>query len=482
MGRNKIFEKLSEMNLRPAAADETGEGLPYAPENWPEPGDTWGWKSGKRLQTNGLCFQDRYLYLPLRLSQTENGGSKRKQRHIFASKLSVERFIKTTFPDADVNKFFASFTWRIPAAQPSTNGGNVVPIAAVPLQQIPQAVGEYDSDEGRADILKCRAGNQMCDSLNFGVAIKYSPPMSCDICCSESGFCRACSCILCCKTVSTAHGGYSYIKCPVNAGAGICGHVAHLECALRSSLAGTVGKSIGLDAEYHCRRCDGRTDLVSHVERFVQICKSITVDLDDEIKKKVLDLGACLLRGSTKPAAKTLLNSVELAISKLKCVTNGETMKKKRKRDDSPMAHSEGLPHRGIDPMEVTMNEIHSDARLREEFNDYHSRSSKLDAEIDDILVGLRNSQELEYMVAKEKLKAQKLNLKNLYEQLDSVVSELECPNLTQSEPLYRSIRELKEQIRREIVKFEDMKKVASGFGMTPKNILKEHFGLQMAD
>lgn len=190
----------------------------------------------------------------------------------------------------------------------------MVPIAAVPLQQVAQVI-DSGSDEDGTDVVRCKGWNKMCDSLKFEVVEKYSPAMPCDVCCSESRFCRDCSCILCCKTVSSAHGGYSYIKCQVNAGDGICGHVAHVECALRSLLAGTVGKSIGLDAEYHCRRCDGRTDLVSHVESLLQTCKSI--DLDDEIKKKVLDLGACLLRGSTKPVAKELLNRVELAITKV---------------------------------------------------------------------------------------------------------------------------------------------------------------------
>jgi len=139
--------------------------------------------------------------------------------------------------------------------------------------------------------------------------------MPCDICCSEPGFCRDCCCILCCKTVSSAYGGYNYIKCQVNVGGGICGHVAHMECALRCLLAGKVGGSIGLDAQYHCRRCDGRTDMISHVNNLIQTCRA--ADLDAEIRKKILNLGACLLRGSQKPVAKELLCRIELAISKV---------------------------------------------------------------------------------------------------------------------------------------------------------------------
>jgi len=209
--------------------------------------------------------------------------------------------------------------------------GNAVPIAAVPLQQIAQ-------DE------------EACDS------------MPCDICCSEPLFCRACCCMLCGETVCADYGGYSYVKCQVNAGNGICGHVTHVECALRCSLAGKVEESVVLDAEYHCRRCDGRTDMISHVNNLLQTCKS--TDLHDQIVQ-ILNLGSCLLRGSEKPAAKELLRRVELTISKvfskrillflllivkthdqfeglhqLKFITNLEDI---WKEDESVIAHSAGI-------------------------------------------------------------------------------------------------------------------------------------------
>lgn len=467
MGRSKRGDTFTGMTLHPVPPDESGEGLPYAPENWPQQGDIWGWKTGKRLHNNG-CFQDRYLYSPSRLS-TQKGGSSRKHRHIFASKLSVERYIKATFPDSDIDAFFSSFSWRIPSLNAS-NGCNMVPIAAVPLQQIPLII-ESDSDDSKTDVVRCKARNKKCDSLKLDVVEKHSPAMPCDICCSESGFCRDCSCILCCKTVNSTLGGYSYIKCGVNVGEGICGHVAHVECALRSLLAGTVGKSFGLDTEYHCRRCDGRTDLVSHVERLVEICKA--VDLNDEIKKKVLDLGACLLRGSKKPVAKELFNRVELAIAKLKCVSNGEDIKMD---DDNHMVHSEGLPDHGTDPMEVTMNGSPSNVRSKEEAYDYRSHSLKFEADIDDVMETLRKSQELECKVVEERLRAQQIYLQGLYDQIDREMAELECPNLTHSEPLFRAIRERKEQIRQELAKYEDMKKVASGFSRTSNDISKEIF------
>lgn len=137
--------------------------------------------------------------------------------------------------------------------------------------------------------------------------------MNCDICCTEPSFCRDCSCVLCCKSIASS---YSFIKCeaPVSEGY-ICGHVAHMDCALRSYLAGTVGGSIGLDAEYHCRRCDMRTDLVSHVARLLKTCES--VDSRDDIEK-ILGVGICILRGSRKASAKKLLNQLELAMTKVR--------------------------------------------------------------------------------------------------------------------------------------------------------------------
>ncbi|KAL7002010.1 hypothetical protein U1Q18_003159 [Sarracenia purpurea var. burkii] len=62
-------------------------------------------------------------------------------------------------------------------------------------------------------------------------------------------------------------------------------------------MVGTVGGSIGLDAEYYCRRCDMRTELISHVTKLLQTCKSI--DSWDEIVN-ILNIGSRVLRGSKK--------------------------------------------------------------------------------------------------------------------------------------------------------------------------------------
>lgn len=102
----------------------------------------------------------------------------------------------------------------------------------------------------------------------------------------------------------------------------ICGHHAHIKCGLKSYTAGTVGGSIGLDAEYYCRRCDARTDLVSHVEIFLQSCQS--ADCRDDVEE-ILNLGLCILRGSHKMRAKELLRHIELSIEKVKLVFSTNT-------------------------------------------------------------------------------------------------------------------------------------------------------------
>ncbi|TMW81448.1 hypothetical protein EJD97_009579 [Solanum chilense] len=42
---------------------DSGEGLPYAPVDFPNAGDKWGWMAGKRVTSSGT-FRDRYLYSP----------------------------------------------------------------------------------------------------------------------------------------------------------------------------------------------------------------------------------------------------------------------------------------------------------------------------------------------------------------------------------------------------------------------------------
>lgn len=91
-----------------------GQGLPYAPVDWPSPGDIWGWRVGSRISKKGV-YQDRCLVAPWSLQERP------KKKIMFRSKLSVEHYIRSKFPDADIDDFFASFTWDI-AATTSSQG------------------------------------------------------------------------------------------------------------------------------------------------------------------------------------------------------------------------------------------------------------------------------------------------------------------------------------------------------------------------
>jgi hypothetical protein len=96
--------------LRQVPPFNFGEGLPYAPIDWPNPGDNWSWGVGRRIGRGGYYF-DRFLYLPRSLRKHLG------RRQGFRSKISVERYIKSKFPAADIDAFFASFTWKVPSTQ-----------------------------------------------------------------------------------------------------------------------------------------------------------------------------------------------------------------------------------------------------------------------------------------------------------------------------------------------------------------------------
>ncbi|GMI95994.1 hypothetical protein like AT3G22520 [Hibiscus trionum] len=97
----------------PVPPGSSGHGLPYAPIHWPNAGDIWSWKVGKRVNVAGF-FNDRSLGIPESLQKPNVPKS-------FASKPILERFIRSNFPDADIDAFFASFVWKIPAlVEPST--------------------------------------------------------------------------------------------------------------------------------------------------------------------------------------------------------------------------------------------------------------------------------------------------------------------------------------------------------------------------
>ncbi|KAJ0254793.1 Spindle assembly abnormal protein [Hirschfeldia incana] len=98
----------TDLNQLPAIPPvSTGQGPPYAPVDWPSPGDVWTWRVGRRVTALGF-HQDRFLILPQRLQQKNVPKS-------FASKPALARYIQMSFPDMDADAFFASFSWKIPA-------------------------------------------------------------------------------------------------------------------------------------------------------------------------------------------------------------------------------------------------------------------------------------------------------------------------------------------------------------------------------
>lgn len=106
-----VDARKNSLHLYPVSPYASGEGLPYAPVDWPCPGDKWRWKVGKRTVSSGEHFWDRHLYLPERLQGKNKGRG-------FVSKVSVEQYVRK-YPGTDVKAFFDSFSWKIPYKSPS---------------------------------------------------------------------------------------------------------------------------------------------------------------------------------------------------------------------------------------------------------------------------------------------------------------------------------------------------------------------------
>ncbi|KVI01526.1 hypothetical protein Ccrd_020202 [Cynara cardunculus var. scolymus] len=394
--------KESEIHLLPG--NHSGYGLPYAPEDFPEPGDKWGWKVGKRVGVSGH-YLDRYLYLPVRLHEKFKlgGFASITSSRGFASKTSVERFVMEAFPATDIKAFFASFTWKIPAEK---NKGNK------------EIVSRHANCNLNLDAAGCKAGNIMCSSLVEASDPSHLEIMDCDICCIEPLFCRDCCCILCSVRIDSADGdNKSFIRCEARVKDGfICGHICHIECALRSYMAGTVGGIIGLDAEYYCRRCDARTDLIPHVKILLQSCESI--------------------------------HSGEL--SQCETDTLEDSNFKERKTGSPQIANF-----------------------------DYRIESLELEERIEKTLAALKKSQEGEYRIAEDVLIAQKNHLLLLYEELDKEKGELAKCSPSADPSMVHAVLKRMTQIKNEADKITKMQAVGKGFGKTSKHVLKEHFGVQ---
>ncbi|PIA31742.1 hypothetical protein AQUCO_04900201v1 [Aquilegia coerulea] len=467
-------------NLRPVTENESGQGLPYAPMDWPAPGDIWGWKVGNRINISGF-WQDRYLYLPTRLQ-------KRLGKRSFPSKPSVQRYIEKEFPDADIDAFFSSFSWRIPA-KGHTDAEGETTISGI------NSTGKMapNSQSGlKSETTECKAGNWMC-RLQLQARNYSLPAMDCDICCSEPGFCRDCCCILCCKIVDWAYGGYSFIRCEAKVNENhICGHVAHIDCALRSYVAGTIEGNFNLNVEYYCRRCDEKSDLFPHVTRLLQTCESLNCRDDIE---KILNLGLWILRGSQQEISKRLLHCMELVLTKLK---SGICPEDVWKLEDvrSAMAAGEIIHSGSNGALSGTTETISMDVDTPYKVGDiqqtpklitsYGKESSEIEERIERTLQDLKNSQEYEYRIAEERLRAQKDFIVGLHQELQAERSALAKRTSASSDSdvdsLITSIMSKSNQIGQEVLKFKDMKGVEKGFARVPKVTLREHFGLHISD
>ncbi|XP_042446097.1 protein OBERON 2-like isoform X2 [Zingiber officinale] len=432
----------------PVAGGSSGMGLPYAPEDWPCPGDLWRWKVGTRKCISGHWI-DRSICAPPSCPKSRDSRG------------------------AEINNYISS-----------------------------SSIVKDEHSESRLEDQSgdCKAGNKMC-SLQSKEKNNILTAKDCNICCSEAGFCRNCCCILCCNTVDSACGSCTFIRCEANLdNRYICGHVAHVECALRAYMAGTVGGSIGLDTEYYCRRCDNKTNLIPFLTKLIKACESL--DSNEDIEK-LLKLGFCILRGSKQPRAKSLQNRIGVAINQLK---HGVLHLDGILQEDNATSPPAGkLYNNGHDtPVSATVEETENDHINKAgplqglEANDERTKkpvyitsesdkiSEKLESEIDQVLRELRRSQQLEYRKAEQKLYVQKDFLLSLYQQLDYERSELTdpapLPIRGHSDVLLSNVLHRVDQIKYEEEKLRKMLKVADGFGRTPKNILADCYELVIGD
>ncbi|GAA0175131.1 scaffold/adaptor protein [Lithospermum erythrorhizon] len=459
--RTTLVVKDNDLHLYTVSANESGEGLPYAPINFPNPGDTWTWKVGKRVSTTGY-FLDRYLYPPCHLI-----GRGERKKSTFASKLSLEQYVHSTFPSVDVKTFFNSFSWKIPSEQLSGKIG---------LSASSILYGEASANSGsgfQPETVGCKAGNSACSSLveTENSSAKF---MSCNICCIGQDFCRDCCCILCCKIATSAYGGYGYIKCEATVdGEYICGHISHIDCGIRAYMAGTVGGSIGLDAEYYCRLCDSRTDLGLHVMKLLQTCT--TIDSLDIIKN-ILNIGIRLLRYSRKSSAQQLLQLIEFSMAKLEGGANLNDIFLREKDNLLTAGASTGDGMIAPKPMNEEKHQetnIPSREVLGSRYN-HQIELLKLEDEVYQVLLSLRKSRMYEYNLAEEKLLAQKNRIQHLYERLEEERSSLskQQESFVDYEASRNEVLAMVQQIKQELLKFEEMKEVAKGSGRISKEIL----------
>lgn len=528
----ETLKTLENVSLEPVGPSQGGEGFPYAPGEWPNPGDKWKWKVGRRRTASGF-WADRYLILPKTLQRG-------KKQAWFTSKNAVEKYLKKSFPDADHQTFFASFEWQIPCtplslASAEDNNEGVIAYDVKRLRE-PDSICD-----GQTPVkIHCKAGNAKC-RLETGKG-KFFNALDCDICCVESGFCRECSCILCGKSIDQELGEYYFVQCEGNQGEDvICGHVAHLECAVICQTAGVV-RSIGLDVEYYCRRCDKKTDLLKHVLGLIPTPELSKTGADFESN---LNLALRLVQGTQQLGARILENLFQKAVKKLQSgmqlqdifgdlryssvTVNAGKVDSVKENIPSLMQPSSNTPilltklgckagiHSSPVSISAATNEgadldygirsasrtmcsdllqsrtlapdmssekgnacahdhlkktrlLSEDTRRASDLQNLpdYIRALKLENMVFQSLHMLRQSQETEFKLAQEKLFAQKDFVLSLFQQLEGTSCEF-ANNPSPS---------LENSAEKEHEKFVNMLAIANGFGSTPKGFLHHYFGI----
>ncbi|CAL9225394.1 unnamed protein product [Arabidopsis halleri] len=154
----------TDLNQLPAIPPvSSGQGLPFAPVDFPSPGDVWTWKVGRRVTNNGI-HKDRFLILPERLKGKNAPKS-------FAGKNTLWRYLETNFPDMDVNAFFASFSWNIPALfQPANR------VDAASLFEETSKEGQ-NQDEDAGDVKKEGSTSRYSQRKRKAVQIRANEPV-----------------------------------------------------------------------------------------------------------------------------------------------------------------------------------------------------------------------------------------------------------------------------------------------------------------
>lgn len=524
---NSCFSLAAVEEYEPAEASQKGEGWPYAPEGWPKPGDKWIWKVGRRKHAKGY-WQDRYLLLPKRLQ-------KGRRKIWFWSKKSIEEYVKNEFPGTDLDTFFGSFQWRVPYATDTPT--------PTPTQGKTTVKRVRESEVGgNISERRCKVGNLKC-GLETGKT-KSLKAMNCDICCIEFGFCRECSCILCGKATDQSVGDYCSIRCEGKLNDEfVCGHVAHLECALLCHMAG-VEQSIGLDVEYYCRRCDKKTNLMMHVSSILHASESLEVRADVE---KNLGLALRIIQGTRQIVGRRLQNNIELSLKKLRSGMNLEDIVElhqnsmtgdegnaierlnyqlgplnispvslansrgqDNKTSESPFGNSCAAGTQAYDLLQAasTVPDITSQkgssfvhdilqrrSRLLPDDTNgpsdllnspVHITALKFENKINQALHGLRKSQEAEYKLAQQKLYAQKDFLLSLFQELDIANNEFtndsSSSSLDNFDDLLVGVSDRVGRLRKETAKFGQMLSITNGFGRTRKDILRDYFEVLMED